>query len=225
MCKWHGFSFTFPQPRDLAHGDRSWIDIFLLDAVVREAVESHRRKLRCWRFHRVADYSRLCCYTAPASAREIDASIRATNVPSVLSALCTYAGPELATNIAPKEGIEQTCLDLQPPVIQELWPPFAQAVSELLVEMIGRLRCGGRPAIDPANMAKIEHFYKAIDKRLNTEVWSPGGCHAFFHHIHALFGYAPFRAWLQFDHQDVGVQGVFVVRDIRGVNVVDAQKS
>lgn len=193
MASWHLFRFRMKWTQDKEPS--WWIDLYIIDRVIRNAVRAHRDQLETWRFHRMADPAAgghvvtLLTYCDQGVASSIESSITASDVLADLmrSGLLSHYFLEEEDGKAARPGIEGTSDTHWPVEIQRSWPYFIQGVSEMLLQLVAEI--GGATGLpeDP------EARYKRIEAKMRT-LWRDNGSHAFLHHINALFGYAPIVA-------------------------------
>lgn len=192
MDHWHAFYLRILTPQ--GEGPKWWVDILLLDTVVRDVVSAKRDALVLWRVHRrfkqdrAGHEFRLDCYTTDQTAQEIDDLLRQHGSVQLLknnSMLREYL-PERCGG-----GIESISDSDWPVELQKSWPYFIQGTSEMLLDLIEQLRVqttsGG---IRTSTLADVESLYVDLNDRL-TRIWQRSGSHAFFHHINALFAGVP----------------------------------
>jgi hypothetical protein len=134
---------------------------------------------------------------ADKTAKSIDNSIGAKDTLKVLrdnKLLQKYIWEEKELKENAKTNIHNGSDESWPIELQNSWPFFIQGVSEMLLELIAQIKnqiTDERQTIhSSAPIASIEKYYLNIEERLLT-LWNTTGSHAFFHHINALFGYAP----------------------------------
>jgi len=199
MKKWNNFRFKITW--DVNQNPKWWIDLFILDDIVRKVLLEHRDEIELWRVHRMADIDSVrhqltfLCYTADKTAKSIDTSISAKDTLKVLkdnNLLKEYFWEEkleknTKTNIQDGE-------DNWPIELKKSWPFFIQGVSEMFLELIAQIKNQIPDKVQPSDpISLIERYYVELEKRL-LGLWYESGNRAFFHHINAVFGYAPLVA-------------------------------
>jgi hypothetical protein len=198
MKIWHKFYFRMNWPDN--EKPKWWLDLFVVDSLFREILSSNRERIGLWRFHRraIKDNSghqlTLLCYMTKEDSKLINDVIQKSSTLKILidnGQLREFSYEEGGKNI---EDSSDGNWSIE---IQKSWPYFIDGVSEMLLEMIDVIRMdvaedlGLHPPLqDPSD---IERLYIKVNERL-ISLWQNEGSHAFFHHINALFGYAPLLA-------------------------------
>ena len=198
MRKWHSFRFRFHWPEN--EHPKWWVDIFVLDTLIRDVISQYGNKTKLWRFHRRAARDKsghqltLLCYTEQENSAAINDFIRASKSLEALNnqgLLIEYLHREGGANI------EDSSDTGWPPEIQKSWPYFILGVSKMLLELIDSIRknIASNLNLHPPfeELTDIERLYKKVNETL-TILWQEKGSHVYFHHINALFGYAPLLA-------------------------------
>lgn len=198
MKIWHNFCFRMNWPDN--ENPKWWLDLFVVDTLFREILLSHREKIGLWRFHRRAIKDKsghqltLLCDMTKEDSELINDVIKKSSTLKILNDngyLREFLYEEGGKNI------ENSSDKNWPIEIQKSWPYFIDGVSKMLLEMIEVIRSsvadvlGLHPPLEDQN--DIEKLYIKVNERL-ISLWQSGGSHAFFHHINALFGYAPLLA-------------------------------
>jgi len=198
MKMWHNFCFRLNWPDN--ENPKWWLDIFVMDSLFREILTNYRKEIDLWRFHRRAarDDSghqlTLFCYMSKDNSKLINDFVRNSSTLRVLNNngnLKQYLYEEGGNNI---ENSSDGNWSIE---IRKSWPYFIDGVSEMLLEMINLIRTGVanglglNPPLEDRN--DIERLYTKVNERL-ISLWQNEGSHAFFHHMNALFGYAPLLA-------------------------------
>ena len=198
MKIWYNFHFRINWPSN--ENPKWWLDIYIVDSLFREILSIHREELDLWRFHRRAAKDNsghqltLLCYVEKDNFKLINHTIQNSRVLRILKNngdLKEYfyheGGNKVESSSDGNWSIE----------IQKSWPYFICGVSEMLLQMIDIVRTdisnnlGLQQPIEESN--DIERLYLKVNERL-IGLWQNEGSHAFFHHINALFGYAPLLA-------------------------------
>ncbi len=198
MKKWHNFRFRMNWPDNEI--PKWWLDLYIVDSLFRETLLSNREKIHLWRFHRRADRDNsghqltLLCYMTKEDSVLINDIIQNSSTLKILKdngQLRQFLYEEGGKNI---ENSSDGNWSIE---IQKSWPYFIEGVSEMLLEMIEQIRTSVandlalHPPLQDQN--DIERLYIKVSERL-ISLWQKQGSHAFFHHINALFGYAPLLA-------------------------------
>lgn len=173
-----------------------WIDILLLDTLIRDVLGRYRKDLLLWRIHRRADTQdtaghqfTFLTYTEEQVAAAIDEEIKAG---SDLRALKNhnllreyFLEREMGTDIDRIEGTSDKSWVLE---VQKSWPYYIMGVSEMLLDLVHQLKRGAKaPALD-SEIDQLRSFYFQLNNELYG-IWQHQGSHAFLHHLNALFGY------------------------------------
>jgi len=198
MKIWHNFRFRMHWPDN--ENPKWWLDLFVVDSLFREILTNNREKIDLWRFHRRAARDNsghqltLLCYMTKENSKLINDVIQKSSTLRILNGngnLREFLYEEGGNNI------ENSSDGNWPIEIQKSWPYFIDGVSEMLLEMIDVIRTAVaegldlHPPLEDPN--DIERLYIKVNERL-ISLWQNEGSHAFFHHINALFGYAPLLA-------------------------------
>ena len=198
MNKWHNFRFRMQWPEN--ENPKWWLDLFVVDSLFREVLSNYREKIALWRFHRRAARDNsghqltLICYMTKEDLVLINDVIQKSKTLEILN------NNGLLREFSHKEGgpnIKDSSDGTWSIEIQRSWPYFICGVSDMLLEMIDTIR---ESVADNLNLHlpleelnDIERLYIKVNERLTT-LWQQEGSHAYFHHINALFGYAPLLA-------------------------------
>ena len=198
MRIWHNFRFRMQWPEN--ENPKWWLDLFVMDSLFREILSKHRDKIGLWRFHRRAARDNsghqltLLCYMTKEDSVLINDFVQESKTFEILNnngLLREFHNEEDGPNI---EDSSDGNWSIE---IQKSWPYFIAGVSDTLVEMIEIIRVSVadnlsiNPPFEEPN--DIERLYIKVNERL-TALWQNEGSHAYFHHINALFGYAPLLA-------------------------------
>jgi len=198
MDTWHNFIFKMHWPQN--QPPNWWIDLFIVDTIIKTIISDYRDQIRLWRFHRRAGNDQLghqltlFCYTNEKIGLLINDVIKGSMSYNILT-----NHQVLEKYLYQKGGhnIEDSSDKSWPIEIQKSWPYFIFGVSAMLLElidMIGQNVANKLHLIPPfTNITEIEKFYSSLNENLKA-IWQQNGSHAFFHHINALFGYAPVLA-------------------------------
>lgn len=197
MKKWHYYRFRMQWPDNAE--PQWWLDLFVVDTLFRPILSEHRKRIELWRFHRRAardasgHQTTLLCFMPEAEAARVEALIHDSTALRRLKAsgwlrefLYEAGGNRIESSSDPHWSIE----------IQRSWPYFIAGVSEMVLNLLAAIRAAAADRLGlrpPATPQDIEALYVEVNARL-TELWRDEGSHAFFHHLNALFGYAPLFA-------------------------------
>lgn len=186
---------------------RWWLDLLLLDTVVRDSLTGHSQSPEVlWRFHRrfstdeVGHQFSLFYYGVPSDQTRLALAIGAHPALSVLR-----DGGLLRKYVSVSRGraIEATSDLSWPPELRQSWPHYMHGVSEMMLDLAGSLAAAPRPAMQVAELPALEDYYSELMLQMNC-TWHDHGSHAFLHHINALFGYSSVAATVRF-HDETGV--------------------
>jgi len=199
MCKWYELNFKINYP-DIQN-PKVWIDIFIIDKIVRDVLTAEKSKIVLWRIHRrwsvdqAGHQLTLSCFTKEQTANSIEKLIRGSGPFKILQAnnllaedLKTVTGGENISDIADDKSTLDWLEELK-----QSWPYYINGCSEMFLCLIEYLRDAAQADINENNISEIEKLYKEINNRL-IFIWQKNGSHAFFHHINAIFGYEPLLA-------------------------------
>jgi len=182
---WIQFKYQFSDKPD---DPQWWMDLFLIDTVIRDVIEKHKPEL--WRFHRrsgndsVGHQLSLLVYIDKKVVPHIEYMFR--NHSSIK--MLTENNRIKSVSIEEMEpGIEKTSDANWPVKLQKSWPYFACGICEMFLELMVDIPKFKKP--------KIEHTYEEYDFLNNDmkDFYSDNAAHAFIHHLSALFGYAPIK--------------------------------
>jgi len=198
MGMWHSFSFKISWPE--SQEPRWWVDIAILDCIVRDVVSDGTLHVELWRVHRRAARDKngheftFDCFTAPDTAKIVDATIKQDKAFSFLRT------NELLEKYYPGEGragMDEISEQTWPPELRKAWPFYINGVSLALLRLIEALKGSTHsfPDIKDADVTTevIERSYQDLNRRLG-DVWRDYGSSAFLHHMNAVFGYRPLVA-------------------------------
>jgi len=200
MNKWWYFRFRINWPQN--QEPRWWIDIFIFDTIVRPILRENHKEIVLWRIHRRANRDQnghqlsFLCYSKDETARFVNERIISNEGFSILKKaglLERYFWEEEGRENK-KINVEDTSDKMWPIEIQKSWPLFIMGVSQMLLELIEQMKRQSEQDMPTPNfsapMHLIEGFYSELNNKL-AGIWQTKGSHAFFHHLNALFGYAP----------------------------------
>lgn len=194
MNKWYGFNFRITRPEN--EKPRTWIDIFIIDKIIREVICKKKVDIQLWRIHRrwkndgSGHEFTLDCFTKEQTANSIEKLIRESEPFKILQENSLLADDlnkvpngKNVHDIADDESTRGWPLELK-----KAWPYYINGCCRMLLYLIEYLSKDKQ--IDGKNISKIENCYTKINNEL-TSIWQNNGSHAFFHHINAIFGYEP----------------------------------
>jgi hypothetical protein len=184
MCEW--FSFKFNISWDRSQKPKTWIDIFIIDTIVREVISHNESKIVLWRIHRrwpddeVGHELTFDCRTNKETTDAIETIINNNAYFKMLQdGYLLNKKLEIVTEDITKD------IAHWPPPLQKSWPYYINGCCEMFLRLIENIR--GSENI-PTDIHSAEQLYKKINNQL-TEIWQRHGNNAFCHHINAVFGY------------------------------------
>lgn len=200
MCRWYSFNFNISW--DKIHEPKTWVDIFIIDTILREVILQNESKIDLWRIHRrcYPDASghelTFDCFTNEETAKEIEEMINNSNYLGMLrkGGLLTkdkklkkvQKNTDSITAIINDTGWQEQ--------LKEPWLYYIKGCCEMFLRLIENIKNGRNLPID---IQDAEQFYTKVNNDL-ISVWQTFGCDSFFHHISAIFGYKPLRIQPQF---------------------------
>jgi hypothetical protein len=177
---------------------RTWVDIFLLDALVRKAIADTNS---IWIIHRRfrADHAghefKFSAYTTLAERDVIENAIRAH------PAFQNFIDRISQFNDASKRFYSRSAdMELHsrgeghwPQELAGPWLDFMRTSSKMLLDLTGniiavRMQSKRPPQWDDVDM--LESYYTEIDREV-ASIWHRLGWPAYLHHLNMVFGYEP----------------------------------
>lgn len=199
MNKWYGFNFRITWTEN--QEPKTWVDIFIIDRIVRDVISKKESELKLWRIHRRSARDErgheltLDCFTIEETGSLIEELIRENDSFKILKDnnllaedLVKGTGGSNIHDIADDISTRDWQMELK-----KSWPYYIQGCSKLFLYLIEFLKGNIQADFDDKNISKIESFYTELNNRI-SEIWQKHGSHAFFHHINAIFGYVPLLA-------------------------------
>ncbi len=180
MKKWIQFKFRFNHPAEW------WIDLFVIDTAIRNALIKHSIEL--WRFHRrsardsVGHQLSFLCFTDESTAEKIKKELFDHHSIGLLE---KYSKLKSKSIEVMKLGIENTSDAGWSIELQKSWPYFIMGTSMMILELLAELE-KKRPNFKECRFSAIENHYSKLNDKL-ISLCMREGSHAFFHHICALF--------------------------------------
>lgn len=188
---WYSFQFKFEFEQNTP--PKWWLDILVIDTVVRDVMEKHKNDIGLWRFHRRADHDTsghkltLFCYTTEEVSIAIDEIARCHKSIVILkenSLLFDYTTGNSGSSV---EGTSDPRWSIE---VKKAWPYYIMGISQLILDLIDRIKNQQDPLDDGAGIDVIKRYYASINNRV-IAIWQNEGGHAFLHHLNAMFGYTP----------------------------------
>ena len=199
MNKWQNFNFKINWAENTQ--PKWWVDIYLVDLVVRTVVENFKKDITLWRIHRRALRDKsghelaLICFCEQSVANKIHNFIFTNKFLEVavgFGLIDKFTWEEKSKNN--KLNINDLSDKAWPPALQKSWPYFICGTSEMFLELIEQVKI--TLALEKLDIEKLSSLYIAENyfSRLNNtllSIWKIHGSHAYFHHLNSIFGYAP----------------------------------
>ena len=191
MASWQVFRFQIESPK--IRNPHWWIDILLLDTVVRSCVAKYGREFLLWRIHRRAAEDKtghqfsFYCYVDDAKTSEITAFVESQKAIEIIQTHGLLRG--FSSDIIGEEIEAASDRNWTDPV-QKTWPYFIMGVSEMLLHLLDEVRQAPTPSLIESDKSMLQRYYTDLHERVN-EVWLHQGSHCFLHHLGALFAYKP----------------------------------
>ena len=160
---WYSFQFKFEFEQNTR--PKWWLDILMIDTVVRDIMENHKNNIQLWRFHRRADHDesghkfKLWCYTTEEVSIAIDEIARCHKSIGVLkenSLLLDYTTENSGS------GVEGTSDPRWSNEVKKAWPYYIMGISQLILELIDLIKKQQDPLDDGAGIDVIERYYASI---------------------------------------------------------------
>lgn len=203
MNRWFHYRFRMVWPEQ-EPSPRFWVDILLLDKVVRDIVSSHRAEIPLWRAHRRAVRSdqsgkpdeaghqfTLLLFTSERTADAIDQEIQShgTIIGMRGNELLRdyFLEKEQGEDINQVSGTSDKAWSVE---VQRAWPYYIMGVSEMLLDLVAHCRAAVPGPEFTEGSDRVAGFYGQLNQQL-CAIWQQEGHHAFLHHMNALFGYTP----------------------------------
>lgn len=201
MDRWYSFNFNISWDRN--EEPKTWIDIFIIDAIVHEVISQKKSIIEFWRIHRrLADDEHgheltLDCFTNEETASEIKSLINNSDYFKIIQNRNLLEKFEMipADTDSKTAMINDTGWTEQ---LKEPWLYYIKGCCEMFLGLIENIRNGRNL---PINIQDAEQFYTRVNNDL-ISIWQTFGCDSFFHHISAIFGYKPLhirpQLWARF---------------------------
>jgi len=196
MRRWYSLNFNISLDRN--QKPKTWIDIFIIDTIVREVVLQKKAEIKFWRIHRRwADDEHgheltLDCFTNEEAASEIKSLINNSDYFKILQNRNLLQKFEMV----PADTESKTAIINDtgwPEPLKESWLHYINGCCEMFLNLIGVLKKDIKTDINKtSDISEIEKSCIELERKL-TEIWKSHGNNAFFHHINAIFGYQQLR--------------------------------
>lgn len=215
MNKWHRINFNIQWNKQSS--PIFFVDIIILDLIVRPIISKFGSRIDFWSFHRSADGSttdghvlKFNFYTNSKITNSImNEIISNTQLEFVKT---NYLLNDTEINLEPvnknDENINSSTeaisdIDQWPREIQKSWPYYIRGVCEMFLKLIGEVKKNYASNFDQSSKEQLEQYYKTIEKEITNE-WLKYGWHAFLHHIGAIFGYSPVLPQVRYQDKTTG---------------------
>ncbi len=203
MDRWFNFRFRFVWPEE-ERAPRLWIDVLVLDTLVRDVINKRRSSIRLWRVHRraarteesgkpdqVGHQFSLMVFTSEAVANEIDSEVLGHSVKVGMDdcgLLCQYLmETDEREDVFQPSGTSATAWSSE---LQKSWPYYIHGASEMLLDLAVHCKAGEQAPGFDSGLDRVTDFYQRLHEQL-CGVWQQEGHQAFLHQLNGLFGYVP----------------------------------
>ncbi len=190
---WRACRFKITWPHDTEPDFTT--DILIAHAIIQPVLQGHVKKIPWWRFHRRAarditghQFSFMYYSDAKVSQKVIHDIEQSLLLKQLLIANFIETLSCDDPNQVKHPKIEAMSDPRWSPTLQKNWPTYIMGVSALWLGLIDdAIGEALRETEDPRLLHKK---YQAASSQV-TALWYQEGQHAFFHHLSAIFGYAP----------------------------------
>lgn len=209
LLSWNTYRFTMNDQN--GKNTRLYLDLPIIDLVVRPIVESAASTPPLWRIHRRAENGKpdshqltLRAFVTNNSATRIEEAINSNALiaaPYAKELVNDFRWVEKDDRLSTARSSPKNTSDLNkwPEELQECWPQFAMGFSRSLLELLKSLRERKGKTIEglvSGSGTDIIAFYEKINRDI-MELWQEHGAGVFLHQTHAIFGYPAFEAFLR----------------------------
>ena len=192
---WWRARFKMVWPKELDSIDFS-SNLIIAHQIINPVLEKHNEKIKLWRFHRrAADDSTghqfsFIFYAKQEDAQKIFQQIHSNPLSAQLLKENIVEKIKTGNTNKPKHPkIEDTSDKNWSVAIQKSWPYYIMGVSVLWLDLLNQEAI--QEKFDSSlSIQKQQIQYKNMNDTI-TQQWESQGKHAYFHHINAIFGYAP----------------------------------
>lgn len=197
QCGWWYARFQMAWPEN---EDPRWhTDLILAHKVLAPIIAQHRDGIGLWRFHRRAARDQaghqfsFIFYAPPQIARQVFDRLNSDPFLDEMKAggVLLQAHCDDTASVA-KPHPEDTSDRRWSLPVQRSWPYYIMGVSEMWLRMISEIVEQHPPAMRPRSLQEDLAFYRKVEESV-TAAWKKEGCHAYLHHLNAIFGYEPLR--------------------------------
>jgi len=189
---------------------RLYLDLPVIDVVIRAIVESRDFLAELWRIHRRAESGKVGShqitfrvYTTKEEAKRINQEIAGNPLLKKLTDggwLNSFNWEEESKNeldlLTDRNGTSDK--KNWPVPFQDCWPDFAMGFSKSLLGLLKSIRESKGKSVKAIGLLpgdEIIAIYEHIDKDI-ADLWRVHGAGTFLHQAHAVFGYPKFEAFL-----------------------------
>ena len=180
--------------------DPKWYtDLILAHKVLAPVIAQYQEKIELWRFHRRALRDQaghqfaFIFYASPQIARQVFDQLNADPLLEEMRAggVLKQTYYDDTTSVA-RPRLEDTSDRRWSPAVQKSWPYYIMGVSEMWLHLISEIVEQRPYEMRPRSLQDSLAFYQKVEESV-TEAWEKEGCHAYLHHLNAIFGYEPLR--------------------------------
>jgi hypothetical protein len=197
MCKWYEFNFGVSWDRK--QEPKTWVDIFIIDTIIREVIYQKKSEIVLWSVHRRwfndqhGHELTFNCFINDKTANEIEKSIKSNNTFKILQNNSLFVN-DLKAVLKGADNRSLTNGENWPDELKEAWPQYINGCCRMILLLIEKIKSGRNI---PTDIQSAEQFYSRINNEL-IGMWQRFGGVAFFHHLTAIFGYSPLLIRPQF---------------------------
>jgi len=195
MKKWQRLNFKIKWDRKTPA--RFFIDLILLDLLIKPAMDKFRAEVFSWTFHRAVVLGEpeghmlnFNVYSDIGTAEKILDFIKLHE--NYILVKNYFEESELkiidiGSNIEAIAGGIKASKE-----ILKSWHYFMMGACDMYLDLIQETKNKLAKTIDMNNPSQLEGYYQEIQNDINKE-WHEGGQHAFFHFLSEIFGYPPIK--------------------------------
>lgn len=195
MKNWNRLSFKIKWDR--SSPARFFIDLILLDLLIKPAIDKFRSEIFSWTFHR------------SAAPNDPDGHMLKFNVytdveiaQKILDFIKLHENYNLVKNYF--EENELKIMDIGSNIeaiaggvgaskeILKSWHYFMMGACDMYINLIEETKNKLAKTIDKNDQKQLESYYQDIQNDIASQ-WHEGGQHAFFHFLSEIFGYPPIK--------------------------------
>lgn len=195
MNKWHRINFKIKWDRKSA--PKFYIDLVLLDLLIKPAVNKFKSKIFSWTFHRSAvpddpdgHILKLNVYTNAEIAKNILDFIKSNENYNYVKNYFEENELKIADGSSDIESIAGG-INASKEILKS-WHYFMMGSCEMYINLIEETKNKNPQVINKNNSKELEDYYQTIQNDIAKQ-WYDGGQHAFFHFLSEIFGYPPIK--------------------------------